>query len=569
MVEFETGLARAALVAARPLLCRVLRVETLRRVYSTMRDRGDESFESRVLNAFDMRFRIGQPASIPAHGGLVIAGNHPTGIRDGLVLLEAIRQVRPDVRILANHLLARIPELAGSCFFVDPFAGPAAAARSQAGLRAAHAWLRRGGALIVFPAGEVGCPDARWRSTFARLALATDASILPVYLEGRNSRTFDLAGRIHPLLRTLMLPREFLAKRGTTALIAFGAPLPPDLVRAAGAPATITKRVRDAVDALSTETSAVARTQAAIEEAIDPALLEHDVRALPREARLLASGAYDVFCATAASLPYVLPEIGRLREATFRRVGEGTGAAIDLDRFDGHYRHLFVWHRSRRQVVGAYRLALTDRVVAEHGLSGLYTRTLFSYDERLLRRLGPAIELGRSFVRAEYQREYSPLLLLWKGIGHLVAHAPRYRVLFGPVSISSRYRDTSQQLLRAFIAQQHGDAALLSLVAPVNPPQPLASPARDAVGPADLGALDALITRLEGSQGIPVLLRQYLRLNATLLGFSVDPAFGDALDALMMVRVSHLPAATLRRYLGIRDAARLLAQSGAEHSSAA
>lgn len=579
----DSRLGRAAFGVARPFLSWGLRLETFRRVYRSLRGRDEGSFESRVLGALDMRYRICHGAAeIPPHGPLVVAANHPTGVRDGLVLLDAIRQVRPDVRVLTNHLVSRIPEVADFCFFVDPFGGRSARSRNPAGLRAAHRWLRRSGALIVFPAGEVAHAfdravpsrtplDSRWHPIAGRLAMATNASILPAYLDGRNSRGFYLAGRVHPVLRTLMLAREFLNQAGTTALMAFGRPISPEAILAAGTPARVTKNVREAVDALSTATNACAATPEPIVEASDPALLESDLRGLPREATLVTSGAYDVFCAAAEALPHVLREIGRLREETFRRVGEGTGASIDLDRFDPHYQHLFVWHRSRRQVVGAYRLALVDRVVADHGLSGLYTRTLFTYDERLLERLGPAIELGRSFVRFEYQREYSPLLLLWKGIGRVLARAPRYRVLLGPVSISSRYRDTSQQLLRAFMAQQHGDAALASLVVPMNPPRPLASPPRDDVRPADIGELNALIMKLEGAQGVPVLLRQYLRLNATLLGFNVDPVFADALDALMMVDVSTLPTATLRRYLGLKDTVRFLArhQSHADRSSAA
>lgn len=495
-------------------------------------------------------------------------------------MLEAMRQVRPDVRLLTNHLLSRIPELAASCFFVDPFrpstalraGGTGAASRSRAGLRAAHLWLRAGGALIIFPAGEVAHhsdhvastfrrkrTDSPWHSTIGRLAVATNASVLPAYLDGENSRLFYAAGWIHPLLRTLMLGQEFLNKRGTTAHLSFGPILSPDVLRAAGTPAAVTDAVRDAVDALSTSRAVSARPSAPIVAAVDPALLERDVGALPPETRLLTSGVFDVYCADAALLPDVLREIGRLREATFRPVGEGTGQSIDLDRFDTHYQHLFVWHRERRQVVGAYRIGATDRIVSECGLSGLYTTTLFTYDERLLDRIGPALELGRSFVRPEYQRSYNALLLLWRGIGCLVARAPRYRVLFGPVSISSRYRDTSQQLLRAFLAQQHGDRTLGSLVSAVNPPALIDPPARGSMRPADISALDAQIRSLEGTAGVPVLLRQYLRLNATLLGFNVDPAFGDALDALMMVDITRLPVATLHRYLGLHDAAAFLA----------
>jgi putative hemolysin len=497
------------------------------------------TFESRALGSLDVSFDAVCPwGAIPQCGPLIVAANHPTGALDGLVVTELVRQTRPDVRVLANHLLARIPELHQSCFFVDPFGGAAAAARSRAGLRSAHLWLREGGALILFPSGEVAAgSEAQWHESLGRLALATRAVVLPVFLEGRNSSLFHAAGRIHPLLRTALLGRELLNKRGAKIRLFVGRPLSASDVNAAQTPAAVTALVRDAVDQLR------------IAAPIDAALLAREVDGLPDEMRLLSSGQLTVCCAPSSLLPNVLQEIGRLREVTFRAVGEGTGRSRDLDRFDRHYEHLFVWNRATREIVGAYRVGRTDRILSSHGFEGLYTTTLFRYDEQLLQRIGPALELGRAFVRAEYQRSYTALLLLWKGIGRLLAAEPQYRVLFGPVSISSRYQDMSQRLLRAFLAQNHLDARLGGLVEPVNPPPALPAPPRGAAALADVGELDTLIKRLEG-RGVPVLLRQYLRLNATLLGFNVDPAFGDALDALMMVDVRRMPAELRGRYLG-------------------
>jgi putative hemolysin len=552
----STPLRRAATVVARPILDRLLGLGELRRLYGTMRIHSPGTFEARALRALDVGFQVHAPAGagIPAAGPVIVAANHPTGARDGLVLVEAVRQVRSDVRVATNHMLAHIPELRESCFFVDPFGGRHAAANSVSGLRAAHLWLRRGGALILFPAGEVawqwsehaGRTDSPWLVTLGRLANATGATVVPAFLDGSNSRLFYAAGRVHPRLRTLLLGRELLNQRGSIQRVYFGAPI-RKTERPASSPEALTARCRQAVESLASTCTVQA---AQIVAPVAASLLERDINELPDGAKLATSGALDVYCATADSIPHILQEIGRLREVTFRAVGEGTGRATDIDRFDAHYEHLFVWNRARREVVGAYRIARTDAVLAAHGVSGLYTRTLFHYDERMLERLGPSLELGRSFVRAEYQRSYNPLLLLWKGIGRFVARAPRYRVLYGPVSISSRYQDMSQQLLRAFLAQEHGDATLTELVRPINPPAPILPPARDAVATADVDELDALITRIEGTQGIPVLLRQYMRLNAVLLGFNVDPAFGDALDALMMVDLLRVGDAILGRYLG-------------------
>ena len=514
------------------VLTRLTRLPDLETLYDNVRGLISGTFEDRALQALDISVDPHDLDLIPPHGPVVIVANHPHGALDGLVLISLVRRVRQDVKLLANHLLARIPELHGSCYFVDPFMDAASAERSRSGLRAAHLWLRHGGALIVFPSGEVahrlgasGSDSTRhesdWSGTAGRLAAAARATVLPASIHGGNSRIFYAAGRIHPLLRTALLPRELLKKRGATVRVDFSRPLVP--------PRTLTPTVTP----------------------VSAAALDHDIRGLPTSQCLVDGDPFQVFCAPAKDIPSVLREIGRLREVTYRHVGEGTGRSIDLDEFDGRYFHLFAWDRRERRVVGAYRLGLIDEIVADRGVDGLYSRRLFRYDSRLFAGLPPAIELGRSFVRAEYQRQYSALLMLWKGIGQFVVRRPRYRVLLGPVSISTRYSDSSHRLLMAFLQQNHRHAELADLVQAVNPATQSAAPPRGVAIPASVAEADALVSRLEqDGKGVPVLLRQYLKLNARVLGFNVDPAFGDALDALMMVDLADVDPAILKRYFG-------------------
>jgi len=505
-----------------------LAIPALRRLYTDLQRSTSadscEAFDRRVLRALDIRAEItsGDLAQIPSRGPLVIVANHPHGALDGLLLLDIVRRVRSDVRVLANHLLQRIPELHESCFFVDPFEGPEAAARSRAGLRAAHVWLRRGGALIVFPAGEVGHQrlggspvDGNWKLTFERLARLSGATIVRAIIAGQNSAAFYTAGRIHPRLRTALLGRELLNKRG----------------------ATIAVRV---------------------ERSDRPA---REIERLDRDACLVESGAFQVFCAPASAIPSTLREIGRLREIAFRAVGEGTGRDVDLDRFDDTYLHLFAWDREQQQVVGAYRIGRTDCIARVSGVEGLYTRTLFRYDAQLFARLGaPALELGRSFVRVEYQKNYNALLMLWRGVGEYVARHPQYRFLFGPVSISARYADTSHAMLIEFLKHNHLARDLAGLVDAVTPVRFGGAANRKLAIPGSIDELHRLIARSEpASKGVPVLLRQYLKLNARLLGVNVDPDFGDALDALMIVDLTTVNPTILQRYLGKAGAAAFLA----------
>ena len=571
----DTPLRRAAALAARPLLQWVLRLDTFHVLYAraktlrtsdtvaTHRDR--VAFATAALRVLDVSAECDAVEKIPDHGPLIVAANHPHGALDGLVLLDGIGRVRPDIRLVANHFLACIPELRDLCFFVDPFERRDSTQRSLAGLRAAHLWLRRGGALLIFPAGEVAhrwrpdgtLVDSPWRSTIGRLALTTGAPVLPAYIEGANSRLFYRAGRIHSLFRTVLLARELLNARRRSVSVCFGSTLGvTDLAINEHTADSVTQRIRDAVEKIRPGVPTVQhrrrKSPEPVAPAIDPTHLDQDVRQLPAAARLQTAGAFEVYCAEITQIPHVLAEIGRLRESSFRAVGEGTGHPSDIDAFDRHYLHLFVWNREACEVVGAYRIGRTDEIVAASGVDGLYTRTLFHFDERLLNRLPPALELGRSFVRAEYQRDHHALLLLWKGICAFVQRHPRYRVLFGAVSISARYTDRTRDMLMRFLEQNHRHQQAAELVSSLHPYSPK-YPQREASAgaPQTVEEADALATQFENDRrGMPVLLRQYLKLNARVLGFNVDPSFGDALDALMMVDLLEVDSRMLRRYFG-------------------
>jgi putative hemolysin len=563
---------RAALLAARPFLSWMLALRPYRALYRRACTSSTSAFCIRALRTLDIEIDLaaGSASSVPPAGPLIVVANHPHGIVDGLALADVVSRRRPDVRVLTNHRLAQIPDLEDLCLFVDVSRGRDSAARSLAGLRGALRWLKDGHVLVVFPAGSVAhgawqttaTPvDSDWQDTVGRLALQSSATVVPAFIAGRNRRWFYRVGQLHHSLRTLLLARELLALRGGRIEIRLGRPM---LLASGDGSARdgtqVTALMRVAVDRLAhSHAISASRTDLMTIDASDPAALGREVQRLTDQ-RLLESGRFEVFCAPASRIPSVLEEIGRLRELTFRGVGEGTGHALDLDRFDEHYLHLFVWNADAREIVGAYRIGCVDRILASHGIEGLYTSTLFRYDHRLLSRLGPAIELGRSFVRAEYQRSSNALLLLWRGIAQFVAQSRRYRVLFGPVSISSRYTDMSQHLLRAFLAQNARHRELADLVEAVNKPMDLRlSSGFEGWSAGDLQSLDRLIASREpDGKGIPVLLRQYLRLNAKLLGFSVDAAFGDALDALMMVDLAEVDRVMLNRYFGSQEAARLV-----------
>ncbi len=585
--------------------------------YGSLAQPADRPFADRVLAAMKVDYDVtpADLARIPATGPLVVVANHPYGGIEGVVLASLLSRVRPQVKLLVNYLLACIPEFRDSFFFVDPFGGAAAARKNVGALREALSFVKNGGCLGVFPAGEVShltwrkrcVTDPAWSPTVGRIVRQTGASVLPVYFDGRNGSVFQLAGLVHPRLRTALLPRAMIRRIQKSVSFRIGSVISPQRMArlSSDEEATAYLRVRtyilkgrepaavrrsvDSGDAPTGDMGAPAadsrpagRRQSVqkngpsskchesgtdIVPAEAPAVLAAEIDGLDASCLLCTSGAFQVYLARAPQIPRTLREIGRLRETTFRAVGEGTGGEIDIDRFDDTYLHLFLWNREAKHVAGAYRAGPTDEILAAGGIEGLYTRTLFRYDRRLLDQIGPALELGRSFIRADYQRSYAPLALLWKGIGQIAVRQPRYRMLFGPVSISDEYASMTRELLITFLSSHAFDTDLRRLVRPTNPAR------RARFRDCDLNQLstivrsiddvDELVSEIESDRrGMPVLLRQYLNLNARLLGFNIDPDFGDVLDGLVLIDLTRVHRSILDRYMGREGARSFLACYG-------
>lgn len=274
-------------------------------------------------------------------------------------------------------------------------------------------------------------------------------------------------------------------------------------------------------------------------------LLRQDVLALDASERLLGLGGFSVFCAVANKLPHVMCEIGRLRETAFRAVGEGTGKAFDLDEFDAHYHHLFVWNEATSEIVGAYRIAFTQELIARHGVTSLYTHSLFEFDASLFDRLGPSLEMGRSFVHPAWQGNTRVLRLLWAGIATLLDRHPAIRHLFGAVSVSPRFSDVGKFLILSSLQLHHMDADLKQLVRPRNAPRHSSQQSEQrlleiSAGLADPSRLSKFLERIEHGLKLPMLIKHYIELKGRFAGFSVDDAFNGTLDGLVFVRVDDI-----------------------------
>ena len=520
---------------------------------------------------------------IPQEGPVLIVSNHAFGGADGLVLATAIQERRQDMHILTNYMLQSLTKLRHTYLSLDPF--DENSTTNIKTLKDAITRLKAGEVIATFPAGEVShrtwgnwsVNDAPWSHSIATMALRSNATVVPIYFHGRNSTLFQLAGLFHPMLRTLLLGRELVNKRGRCIRASVGKPVTIEKLQEFPDRATLTEYLRGRVYMLAgRRRSASDQMRPKPTKSLTQLLPEitvadrcaDEIMALNEKQRLVESGNLTVYIAKSRQIPNILREIGRLRELTFRAVGEGTGNEIDLDEFDRTYRHLFVWNHEEQEIVGAYRLGLTDEIMRIRGVRGLYTWTLFNFDKRLLESLGPAVELGRSFIRPEYQRNFKPLMLLWRGISRFICLKPKYRYFFGVVSISNEYSAASKRLMTEFVSSKRMVSDFQSLISARNPHQP------KRVRHFDLEPFRMVCTELEdveelvrdienGRQGVPILLKQYLKLNAKLITvFNVDKEFSDVIDGLMLVDFLDVDRRMLDWYFGKEEATRFLRHYG-------
>ena len=551
--------------------------------WATGLDKLDKFYSQRPLNCdtrsflrftlevlgIDYQITKGSLAYVPEQGATVIVANHPLGGVEGIILAELLLQIRSDVQILANQYLKTVRELDELFIGVDVFDGQNAQKSNLKALRLAHNHLSKGGLLLLFPAGEVSQLDSKtqeladkeWSRSVASLIRKANPVTIPCFIAGQNSRRFYFAGKIHPLLRTLMLGRELLNKSSQSISISIGSAIHYKEITGL-TDRQIVNYLRLNTYLLQNREPLEANNQISLQPSIPitpPIPVEHieqDLNNLSAEHLMLTHQDFDVYCTKYDQIPFIMQEIGRLREVCFRKVGEGTGLMTDLDEFDRDYLHLFIWDRKARCLVGAYRLGLVDEIIQKHGITGLYCRTLFNFDLPFIDRMGKSIEMGRSFINLSYQKSMLPLMLLWKGIGSFVAKHPQYTHLFGPVSISNEYNSQSRQLLAETMTLHHYDADKAEYVSPSYPLK------RDCHGwdtsmlttLSDPQLLSKVIARIDGGKSVPVLLRQYLALNGKLVSFNIDPSFHNALDGLIIVDLRDISIKTLARYMGVRQA---------------
>ncbi len=559
------------------LLMKVLKISTLNKVYKRNKHLNDLPFLNGILDDFQIKFEIPEEdlKRLPKEGAYITISNHPLGGIDGILLLKLMIEQRADFKIIANFLLHRIEPLKPYIMPVNPFEDRKDVKSSIAGFKNSLLHLREGHPLGVFPAGEVSTykdgklvVDKPWEDAAMKLIKKAEVPVVPIYFHAKNSRLFYRLSKISDTFRTAKLPSELLTQKHRIIKVRIGKAISVKdqknheslhdfseylrkktymLSNSFDDKEKVLKNISD-----SLKTPIIPKLPKKIVTPVKPELMLKEVETLKKnDARLLKSKNYEVYLATAKDIPNIIREIGRLREITFREVGEGTNEAIDLDKFDTYYHHMFLWDDEKKVLAGAYRMGLGSKIFAQHGINGFYLQDLFRFEPELYKMMSESIEMGRAFIIKEYQQKPMPLFLLWKGIVHTTLCYPEHKFLIGGVSISNQFSNFSKSLMIEFMKSHYYDPYVAQYV---HPKKEFKVKLKDAdkdfvfdATEADLNKFDKIIDEVEpGALRMPVLLKKYIKQNARLVGFNVDPLFNNAVDGLMYIKIADLPESTVR-----------------------
>jgi putative hemolysin len=554
------------------LLMKVLRISTINRKYNKHKHLEGHAFFKALLEDFEVRFEIPKEdlKRIPKTGAFITVSNHPLGGIDGVLLLKLLIESRPDFKIIANFLLHRIVPMKPFVMPVNPFEDHKDAKSSLTGIKNALAHLNQGHPLGLFPAGEVSTykdgkivVDRPWEEGSIKLIKKAKVPVIPIYFHAKNSRMFYFLSKMNRKFRTAKLPSELLTQKERVIKVRIGRPIAvkeqlefDKIDELCGFIRTKTYMLANPFEKegkkLNTASLKLPKHPKEIvgQKDLDKIISEVDT-VRKGKGRLLKSKNYEVFFASSKEIPNILFEIGRLREITFREIGEGTNKSIDLDTFDKYYHHLFLWDFSENKVVGAYRMGLGKNIYKKYGIKGFYVHTLFKFEPELYTMLENCIEMGRAFIIKEYQQRPMPLFLLWKGIVHITLRYPEYKYLLGGVSISNQFSNFSKSLMIEFMKSHYYDPYIAQYIQPKKEYKvKLKDADKDFVfdaSKADLNRFDRIIDEIEpGALRIPVLIKKYVKQNARLVAFNVDPKFNNAVDGLMYIRVSDIPESTVK-----------------------
>ena len=554
------------------LLMKVLKISTINKIYDRNKHLKDLGFLNALLDDLQIKFEIPEEdfKRLPKNGAYITISNHPLGGIDGLLLLKLMLEKEPNFKIIANFLLHRIDPMKQYIMPVNPFENHKDAKSSVIGIKETLRHLSDGKPLGMFPAGEVSTykdgklmVDKPWEEGAIKVIRKAQVPVVPIYFHAKNSWLFYLLSKISGTMRTAKLPSEVFSQKHRAIKVRIGKPISVaeqnEYISIEDYSEFLRRKTYMLANPfekdtpfLPTPTLKLTKNPKEIVIAASQDNMIKEVNSLrENDCRLLQSKNYEVFFAKAKDIPNVLHEIGRLREVTFRAVGEGTNESIDIDSYDKYYRHMFLWDADTKKIAGAYRMGLGSEIYPKFGINGFYLTDLFRFEPELHDMLHHSIEMGRAFIIKEYQQKPMPLFLLWKGIIHITLHYPEHKFLLGGVSISNQFSDFSKSLMIEFMKSNFYDPYIAQYI---HPDKAFKVKLKDAdkdfifdEAEADLNKFDKLIDELEpGALRLPVLIKKYIKQNARLVAFNVDPMFNNAIDGLMYIRISEIPESTVK-----------------------
>ena len=554
------------------LLMAIMKINDLNDTFSKAAPFEGVEFIDEILRLVGVKIEINENdfKNVPLDGAFIAIANHPYGGIEGLILLKILCSLRPETKVMANFILKKIPKISDFIVAVNPFENIEHSS-SISGVKTTLRLLNEGTPIGIFPAGEVSTykldqqqvTDKQWHPVVGKIISKAKAPILPIYFQGNNSLLFNLLALIHPSLRTAKLPSELFNKKGHTIKVRIGKPIKYNDIPNNHNNNSLLAYLRAKTYALGVGLEnekkifntrnlfKIKKHAKTIAEAIPTELMEKEISILREKFKVWTEKNYEVYITPTTNIPNIIKEIGRLREVTFREIGEGTNKSTDLDGYDIYYNHLFIWDIETKMIVGAYRIGKGDEIFYSYGKRGFYIAELFKIKTQFNPILKNSLELGRSFIRKEYQQKPLPLFLLWKGILKYLIDHPKYRYLIGPVSISNSFSNFSKSLIVDFIYKNHFDKKMAQMVKPRKQFRLDYSKIDAEIlrsNSQSLKNLDSLIAEVEISKmKVPVMLRQYIALNAKIICFNIDPKFSDCLDGFLVLDLENVPKDRLEK----------------------
>ena len=554
-------------------LMKVTRISSINKYYDSIAHLDAGAYAQACLDHFEIDFEIPEEdfRRLPKDGAYITVSNHPLGGIDGILLFKLLFAQRSDYKIMANFLLQRMAPIEPNIIPVNPFENRKDARSSIAGFKSALLHLKEGHPLGIFPAGEVSTykdgkliVDKPWEEAALKLIRKAEVPVVPIYFHARNSKLFYRLAKISDIFRTAKIPSEVYTQRNRPIKIRIGQPISVDAQNEQETLEDFTELLRKKtyilsnayekerlIDQIPTSLK-LPKTPKKIATAVRTEVIEGELEKLrEKDCRMLQSKNYEVFLAKAKDMPFILNEIGRQREVTFRAIGEGTNNSIDLDKFDAYYHHLFLWDDNDKEIVGAYRMGMGSEIFEQFGIDGFYLHDLFRFEPELFGMMKESIEMGRAYIIKKYQQKPMPLFLLWKGIVHITLRHPEHKYLIGGVSISNQFSNFSKSLMIEFMKSNYWDPYVAQYISPKKEFKvKLKDADKDFIfdeTKADLNKFDRMINEVEpGNLRLPVLIKKYIKQNAKVVAFNVDPLFNNSVDGLMYIRIADLPESTVK-----------------------